>query len=335
MITDLSFKAVVTAWATNAPPDYLVVDLTGTDVPRYYVSTNALPEPIDSQLWRTSKILMRRIHTAGETFLVGSTPDERNGLNIGSGTDESLHRVTFSTDFYIGVFEFTQGQYKALYGSYNANSRCAGKANPDGYPLTGQSYNAVRGSFANGVIWPQTGRGIVGGYMAKLREVTGVGFDLPTEWQWEVACKAGVQGPLYSGETYSDEAIYRLAWVLGNSAIDGVRDPHPVGEKIPNSWGLYDMVGNATECMVNVYQDDQPEGPYVDPVGPDGASDSKHRRRGGRFNEGSSTGTDAVKNGMRYNRPASRDNGLGGVAATSTSSEDGFRVICPAGLVWN
>ena len=327
VITDSSFTAVVTAWATNAPPDYLAVDLTGADVPRYYVSTNALPEPIDSQLWRTTKILMRRIHAAGETFLLGSTPDE--GADIGGAVrgDESTHRVTFSEDFYIGVFEFTQGQYKVLYGSYNTTSRCRNKTDPDGYPLTTQTYNAVRGSFNEGVNWPQTGRGTVGGYMAKLREVTGVGFDLPTEWQWEVACKAGVQGPLYSGETYSDAALYRLAWVYGNSmedTPDGVRELHHVGGKIPNSWGLYDMIGNATECMVNVYRNAQDAGPYVDPVGPAGAADSTHSRRGGRF-----------ATGIQYTRPASREIGLAGVAPTSTSSEDGFRVICPAGLVWN
>ena len=334
VITDSSFTAVVTAWATNAPPDYLAVDLTGTDVPRYYVSTNALPEPIDSQLWRTSKILMRRIHAAGETFLVGSMPKERNdvyvikGLSLGTGTDESLHRVTFSEDFYIGVFEFTQGQYKALYGSYNMASRAWKNNLPgsqDNYPLTQQTYNTVRGSYNEGVIWPQTGRGTVGGYMAKLRERTGgVGFDLPTEWQWEVACKAGVQGLLYSGEDYSDEALHRLAWVYDNSMIEsGAREIHPVGEKQPNNWGLYDMIGNATECMVNVYRAAQNDGPYVDPVGPDGAADSTHIRRGGRFSLS-----------LRYNRPASRDTGLGGIAPGSSSSEDGFRVICPAGLYW-
>ena len=324
VINDQSFTAVVTVWATNAPPDYLAVDLTGTDVPRYYVSTNALPCPIESPVWRSTKLLMRRIHAKGKTFLLGSTPDEAASIGGAVRGDESAHRVTFSDDFYIGVFEFTQGQYKTLYGSYNTSSRAYKNNLPgsqDSYPLTGQAYNSVRGAYDSGVIWPQTGRGTVRGYMAKLRTTCGgIGFDLPTEWQWEVACKAGVQGPLYSGEAYSTEAYYRLAWVSGNSG----EEIHPVGEKEPNRWGLYDMVGNAAECMVNVYRNAQAPGPYVDPVGLPGASDSTHSRRGGRFSLG-----------IQYNRPASRETGLAGAAPTATSSEDGFRVICPAGLYWN
>lgn len=333
VINDASFSAAVTVWATNAPPPYLAVDLTGVEDPCYYVSTNALPYPIESSVWRTTKLLMRRMFVKGETFLLGSTYDER-AATIPKASDrsgpelrETPNRVTFSDDFYIGVFEFTQGQYKTLYGSYNGTSRCRNKSNPDVYPLTGQKYNNVRGSYADGVIWPQTGRGTVGGYIAKLREVTHIGFDLPTEWQWEVACKAGVQGPLYSGEVFSFEAVYRLAWIYGNSAIGDARDPHPVGEKAPNSWGLYDMIGNATECMVNVYSRSQGIGPFVDPVGPDGASDSTHARRGGRFNlDGESNGA------LFYNRPTSRS--LEGAGPEATSSEDGFRVICPAGLYW-
>jgi formylglycine-generating enzyme required for sulfatase activity len=341
VINDQSFTAVVTAWATNAPPDYLAVDLMGADVPRYYVSTNALPYPISSKVWRTSKILLRRIHAKGETFLLGSTADERNTAETvateraGSArtlnTSETMHRVTFSDDFYIGVFEFTLGQYKALYGSYSGlTSRAMNFPESEIYPLTQQSYNAVRGSFDNNVRWPQTGRGTVGGHMAKLREATGdIGFDLPTEWQWEVACKAGVQGILYSGEEYSDEALHRLAWVSSNSStnINGTtqRELHPVGGLQPNAWGLYDMIGNATECMVNVWVAIQKDGPYVDPVGPEAAADSTHTRRGGRF----------VTVDLRSNRPASRDTTLTGAAPTATSSEDGFRVICPVGLYWN
>ena len=98
--------AVVTAWSLDNPPDYMVVDLANENAaPRYYVSTNALPGGLfGNDVYRTSMLVMRKIAAADVpwTMCAGNVP----------------HAVTLDADYYIGVFEFTQGQYYTLFGDW-------------------------------------------------------------------------------------------------------------------------------------------------------------------------------------------------------------------------
>ena len=109
LIKDGSVRAVVKAWATNSPPDYMVVDLTGTVEPRGLLSNNS---------YRTTAMVMRRIPADGITWTMGNSGNE-------TGTDptwvtanrEWRHTVTMDHDYYMGVFEMTQGQYYHAVGA--------------------------------------------------------------------------------------------------------------------------------------------------------------------------------------------------------------------------
>ena len=83
------------------------------------------------------------------------------------------------------------------------------------------------------------------------------GLSLPTEAQWEYACRAGSKGP-YAGTGDLDS----MGW---NSEVNDCRSTHPVGGKAPNAWGLYDMHGNVEEWCLDVWNDAKPSGMPFDP----------------------------------------------------------------------
>src|SRR5205823_843073 len=97
-------------------------------------------------------------------------------------------------------------------------------------------------------------------FCRELSRLTELPITLPTEAQWEYACRAGTKGPYYSGDT--EEALRKVAWYRENSG----ETSHPVGQKEPNAWGLYDMLGNVWEPCI----DDLPNYatiPDTDPIG--------------------------------------------------------------------
>ena len=166
------------------------------------------------------------------------------------------HKVTLTQDYWIGRYEVSQRQYCAVMGRRQ---------------FTTQDEDCP----ATGITWEDARK-----YCKKLNELfstqlpQGYVFDLPSEAQWEYACKAGATTELNNGlniETYDSDG-YRLyvtnspsvnlvAWYAGNSS--GV--VHPVGEKVPNQWGLYDMHGNAAEWCLD-YACRYDETNYIDPL---------------------------------------------------------------------
>lgn len=198
--------------------------------------------------------------------------------------EQPVHTVTLSA-FQIGATEITQGQYEKVMGE-NPSFR----AGDDNLPVTdvgatGALVFCNRLSEAAGLepcYDPETG----------MCDFSKNGFRLPTEAEWEYACRAGTTTHFGSGDTSTD--LDRTGWYLGNSG----GTPHPVGMKEPNAWGLYDMHGNVWECCYDGYDETYPSGNYPDePVtDPTGYDTFNHRIiRGGAWNSRAAECRSAVR----------------------------------------
>ena len=166
-------------------------------------------------------------------FTMGSTSPESDP------DEEPVHGVTITRPFYLGMFEVTQKQYQKLMGANP--SRFRGPNLPVGQILYADAVEFCRRLSAN----------------------EGVAYRLPTEAEWEYACRAGATTAYFWG----DEFDARYAWASPNSG----GTTHEVGTRLPNPWGLYDMSGNVWEWCADWYADRYPAGPQTDPMGaPDG-----------------------------------------------------------------
>jgi formylglycine-generating enzyme required for sulfatase activity/tetratricopeptide (TPR) repeat protein len=174
------------------------------------------------------------VFVEGGTFTIGCT--EEQGEDCHPDT-KPAHTVTVSS-FYIGKYEVTQAQWKAVMGSaHNVENE------GDDLPVDNVSWNDAQV------------------FIRKLNAKTGKVFRLPTEAEWEYAARGGKggKGYKYAGSNNIDE----VGWYKGNSG----GETHPVGQKAPNELGLYDMTGNVWENMCNwhEYYNDSAK---TNPVGP-------------------------------------------------------------------
>ncbi len=247
---------------------YMVVDLSvAPDAERYPVRyTNSSPN-LDDDTCRTTRLWLRRIPKG--TFMMGAPKNER-----GRFARETPHEVTLTQDYFIGVFECTQRQWNLITG--NKSSRYEG----DCRPADSKDFNSIRGASPTaGAGWPQYGHSVdATSFMGKLRAKTGLIFDLPTEAQWEYACRARTTTALNSGKdlTYlneKDAAMDEVGRYLFNESEGkgGYSSKHTkVGSYLPNAWGLYDMHGNVQEwCLDWWYNSGYGSDAVVDPYGPE------------------------------------------------------------------
>lgn len=183
------------------------------------------------------------------SFLMGSGPE------IGDADETPQHRVTLTHPYYLGKYEVTQTQWEKILGT-----------NPSIFKGPQHPVDSVS--------WDDCQI-----FLAKLKEKTGRVLALPTEAEWEYACSAGAttrwsfgDDPLAAGE---------FAWQSDNSG----NTTHPVGEKKPNAWGLYDMHGNVWEWCSDWYTRPYPQSAVTDPHHPGPLPDTSPVLRGGGWGE--------------------------------------------------
>ena len=198
------------------------------------------------------------------SFRMGSSASE-----VGHNSDESpLRTVTISKGFYLGKYEVTQAQWESVIGTS---------------PWFGQSY--VQSNLAHPAVyisWEDAQE-----FIHQLNVAAGDSlYRLPTEAEWEYACRAGTNTPWSFGDDESQLGEY--AWYKGNTSNVNEVYAHAVGTKLPNPWGLHDMHGNVYEWVQDWYGNYSSD-VQVDPTGP--ASGSYRVSRGGGF-----------INGARYTR---------------------------------
>ena len=119
VFSDATVSIELTAWATNSPPDYMVVDLVGNKGERtWYTTAEQLPDGgLANDKFKTDYLVMRRIPANGKTFRMGSP-----AMEPGRRPSEILHYVTLTNDFYMSVFELTQGQFVNVVGSLHPDN---------------------------------------------------------------------------------------------------------------------------------------------------------------------------------------------------------------------
>ena len=268
----------LTAWAKDCPPDYMVCDLVSGAV-TYYVSTNFVPDGIFNDAYVSTKMILRKISAAGQTFTMGASSTwggYADGTDDGSGSNGYVHapahQVSFNKDYYIGIYPLTRKQLICVQGSIMTGDEGTDMLSA----ATRISYNALRGT-TEGAKWPSSSGIDSNSILYKLRSkfANAYAFDLPTEAQWEFACKAGT-----TGESYLE--AYGLS--LDKVTLSDYFDPYPgedkkrMGTYLPNPWGLYGMNDKPSElCLDWAYVYDTQA--QTDPKG--ASSGAKRICRGG------------------------------------------------------
>jgi len=223
---------------------------------------------------------MEMIYVAPGSFTMGS-PGSLGSLGSewegGRDSDETQHRVTLTKGFWLGKYEVTQKQWESVMGRNPSDSK------GEDLPVENVSWDDCQE------------------FIRKVNAHLNCGARLPTEVEWEYACRAGTTGS-YAGTGILDS----MGWYRGNST-------HSVGQKEPNAWGFYDMHGNVWEWC-NDWYDGYPSGDVTDPRGP--ASGSYRVLRGG---------------GMCYDARDCRSANRSGLYSGTCSGNFGFRLACSAG----
>jgi uncharacterized protein (TIGR02996 family) len=182
------------------------------------------------------------------TFLMGRPEGED-----GRGDEVPQHLVTLSKGFFLGVYQVTQAQWQAVMGNKPSNFR------GDNRPV-------------EQVSWEDCQK-----FCRKLAERDGKRYRLPTEAQWEYACRAGTTTDYCSGNGL--DALRQVGWCSFDGDFRSAKETKPVGQFQPNAWGLYDMHGNGWEWC----QDGRrtySSGAIEDPVGPQNKEEVRVLRGG-------------------------------------------------------
>ena len=260
LLKGATVTAQVTAWAKDNPPDYMVVDLAADSTITYYMGAEAIPDGVSNNVYKTSKMVFRKIPAANRSFVMGSAASEAGRQTGLTGYDnyylgeETAHVVSFTNDFYLAIYELTQAQYRTLMANIRGHFTEADDSDIRPVDTLGRFY--LTGQFSG----PDSSvdrYAVVNNYLVqKFRAKSGLSkTTLPTEAEWEFAARAGVSSAYFWGGemttnaagAYVSSELGDYAWYAENS--NG--ETHPVGLKKPNAWGLYDMYGNVAETTLD------------------------------------------------------------------------------------
>ncbi|MFM8733217.1 MAG: formylglycine-generating enzyme family protein, partial [Phycisphaerales bacterium] len=224
---------VTPSWATliEAAPDPAVV----TDpVLRQRITATGLAWRV-----RDTSTQIEMLLVPPGTFDMGCSASNQYGCN---GDEKPVHAVTLTNAFYLGRYEVTQSQWQARMGAnpsiFQSASTQVPAAQVPNRPVEGVSWNTIQG------------------YLGAT------GMRLPTEAEWEYACRAGTQTPFYNNST-DDNTLGDLAWYSPNSG----NQTRPVGGMAANAFGFHDMLGNVSE-WVNDWYGTYPSTAQTNPMGP-------------------------------------------------------------------
>ena len=318
VLPDVDVTAKVTAWATNSPPELMVIDLCAGKTVRYYTSMNALPYGgLTNDIYRSEKMVFRKIPAAQVTWRMGSDTTESSRV----ADNEVPHLVTLTEDFYMAIFELTIDQYRMLTASADIPYPSSHNIPGTGMPVVSVSWATMRGST---LLWPGDDHAVDADcFIGRLRTRTGMDLiDLPTDAQWEFACRAGfgsptgTDNPKYQATKYLwDSLVTNRAWYVKTPGYGNTK--HKVGMLQPNRWGLYDIQGNVYEYCLDYWAsgDDFSDGSSIEnPKGPTSSDTGNRVARNGSY--GSS---------LAYMRPACRS-----FAYSDGHSHVGFRLAAGA-----
>lgn len=233
---------------------------------------------------------MEMVWIPAGVFWMGSPASEP-----GRYYDEGLqHQVTLTKGFYLGKYEVTQGQWESVTGTRPWSGKSYVRGNPDSPSVY--------------VSWDDA-QELIG----KLNASEGAAvWRLPTEAEWEHACRGGTTTLWSFGD--DESRLYDFAWYEANAWNAGEQYVHKVGTKLPNPWGVYDMHGNAWEWVQDWYGY-YSIGAQVNPGGPSSGS--------GRVIRGGGMGY-----GAGYQRSSFRGGGSGGSWRPSDRAASiGFRLL--------
>lgn len=244
----ISTNVVFSVLCEATPATYCVIDLSaGANASSYPITYLAEPPSggFNVDVYKTTKLVLKRMEAG--TFIMGEDQSDQS------------HRVTLTKPFFMGLFEMTQKQYKLIMGNNPSTNTSQG----DKRPVDDVNYNMIRGS-VNGADWPSSNAVDADSFLGKFRTRTNLDFDLPTEAQWEYACRAGTTSKYNNGGSSTND-LNKLGRYNGNKG-DYAHYHATVGHYQPNAWGLYDMHGNQFELCLDWYASTPSSG--NDPKGP-------------------------------------------------------------------
>ena len=267
----VSVKFTVTEQSRANTGDYLAVNLVdGSHV--FYAKATDVPGGVTDAKWKTTHLLLKRVAAANITTMIGKNPRYET---LRANDDANNHAaeifarpVALTGDYYLGVYEFTAGQWEALEkGELTGTTNPASTGKKTAFKSGAGHYNAHQTDWAyhpcNNL--SQTAAAQL---MADLTSKSGLAFAVPTAEQWEYACRAGSPTTLYlingaqpDSSTSATRANYAVNFSAQQTYYGGAQgttthpnyaNDLPVGTRPANAWGFYDLYGNLREWTSSV-----------------------------------------------------------------------------------